>query len=148
MKSKDQEDQSNQFETTGRVIMQQGGYSRRRLPGSIFILRLEDASPATIEAWYEDCNNLMSRWQPDQRLRYLHDIRGAEWVNSQTMDRVTRVLRRLRYIPVGDGRGAIVLNNTTIASLLSTFFKRRPHANWDIRFFSDPTEALAWLANE
>ncbi len=126
--------------------MQEAGYSRERLQGGIFILRLRDANPATIDAWYDDCNKLMGRWQSDQRLRYLHDIRGAETVTPHSTDRVTRVLRRMRYIPVSDGRGAILLNNKLIATLLETFFKRRPRANWQIRFFSDETQALNWLS--
>jgi hypothetical protein len=126
--------------------MQAAGYSRERLPGGITVLRLRDANPATIDAWYEDCNKLMGRWQADQRLRYMHDIRGAETITPHATDRVTRILRRMRYIPVNDGRGAIVLNNAIIAALLESFFKRRPHANWQIRFFNDDEKALRWLS--
>jgi hypothetical protein len=52
----------------------------------------------------------------------------------------------MRNTPVTDGRGAIVLNNSTIASLLSTFFKRRPQVNWTIQFFTDEVDALRWLS--
>ena len=129
-----------------RVIVEKGGYVRERRLGGIIILRVKDSEPQTIDAWYEDCNKLMSRWQPDQKLRYLHDIRGAERITPHATDRVARVLRKMRYMPVGDGRGAILLTNPTIRSLLETFFKRRPRANWQIRFFTDEAEALRWLA--
>jgi hypothetical protein len=126
--------------------MQAAGYSRERLAGGIIVLRLRDSKPESLDAWYDDCNKLMSRWQPDQRLRYLHDVRGAETITPHATDRVTRVLRRMRYTPVNDGRGAILLNNKVIANLLETFFKRRPHANWQIRFFSDEQQAIVWLS--
>ena len=126
--------------------MEKGGYVRERRLGGIIILRVMDSEPQTIDAWYEDCNKLMSRWQPDQKLLYLHDIRGAERITPHATDRVARILRRMRYMPVGDSRGAILLTNPTIRSLLETFFKRRPRANWQIRFFTDEAEALRWLA--
>ena len=128
-----------------RTIIHQSGYRRERLPGGIFVLRLQNADPETIDAWYEDCLRLMSRWETGQRLRYLHDIRGAEVVTPHTTDRVARILRRMREIPVSDGRGAILLNNQTIGSLLQGFFKRRPRANWEIRFFNEEERALRWL---
>jgi hypothetical protein len=129
-----------------RTIVEQAGYSRLRLPGGINVLRLADGERDTIEAWFEDCNKLMSRWLPDQRLRYLHDIRAAEFVTPHAIDRVTQVLRRMRYTPIADGRGAVVLNSTAISSLLGIFFKRRPGLNWKIRFFSDEKAALRWLS--
>jgi hypothetical protein len=129
-----------------RIVVQRPGYERERLPGDIFILRLHDARSESVDAWYEDCNKLMSRWLPGQHLRYLHDIRAAESVTPHAMDRVARVLRRMRNTPVTDGHGAIVLNNGVVASLLATFFKRRPHANWQIRFFDKEDLAVRWLA--
>jgi hypothetical protein len=129
-----------------RTVMEKEGYIRQRTAGGVVILRLLDPRPETIDAWYEDCNNLMAHWRDDQPLRYLHDIRKAEHVTPHATERVVSVLRRMRHIAVKDGRGAILLNNATIASLLSTFLKRRPQANWQIRFFSDEAQALAWLA--
>ncbi len=129
-----------------RTVVEKAGYRRERVPGRIDVLRLLDARPETIDAWYEDCSKLMARWQQGQRLRYLHDIRRAEQVTPHAMERVARVLRQMRYIPVTDGRGAILLNNPTLAALLRTFFRRRAHANWQIRFFSDEAEAMRWLS--
>ncbi len=129
-----------------KIVIRRPGYEREWLPGDIHILRLHDARSESIEAWYEDCNKLMARWLPGQRLRYLHDIRAAEQVTPRAMDRVTRVLRRMRNTPVTDGHGAIVLNNGVVASLLATFFKRRPQANWQIRFFDNEDAAVHWLS--
>ncbi len=129
-----------------RTVVEKAGYRRERLPGSVVVLRLLDARPETIDAWFEDCNKLMSRWERGQRLRYLHDIRQAEQVTPHAMERVVRVLRRMRHIPVSDGRGAILLGNPTVAGLLRTFFRRRAHANWQIRFFDDEGQALRWLS--
>lgn len=132
--------------TEFRTVIEKAGYRRQRMLGGILILRLLDAEVQTVDAWYEDCNKLMSHWQPGQRLRYLHDIRQAESVTPHNTDRVARVLRRMRHIPVTDGRGAILLNNSALAGLLGTFFKRRSHANWQIQFFSDEDEAIHWLS--
>ncbi len=132
--------------TSRRVMLEQGNYRRERLLSGIVVLRLLDDEPETLEAWFEDCNRLMGEWEPGQRLRYLHDIRGAERVTPRATDRVARILKRMRNTPVTDGRGAIVLKNSTIASLLGTFFKRRPQANWTIRFFDDEADALRWLS--
>src|SRR5438270_3105861 len=137
---------SDSDQPAGRIIVEQAGYLRERLLGGICVLRLRDSEPETIEAWYEDCNKLMSRWQPGQRLRYLHDIRSAELVTPHATDRVVRILRRMRHTPVTDGRGAILLNNPTLGALLRTFFKRRPQAQWDIHFFDTEDSALHWLA--
>jgi hypothetical protein len=130
-----------------RTVIEKAGYQRQRLPGGIIILRLLDSRMETIDAWHEDCHKLMSRWLPGQRLRYLHDIRRAEQVTPHATERVISVLRRMRHTPVSDGRGAILVNNPTLASLLKTFFKRRPRANWQIRFFSDEAEAIRWLSD-
>jgi hypothetical protein len=130
---------------TVRTIVERRGYQRQRMSGGIIILRLLEQSPEAIEAWYEDCNFFMSRWQPGQRLRYLHDIRRAERVTPYATDRVTRILKRMRTIPVNDGRGAILLTNATLANLLTPFLKPHPPAFWQIRFFSDEAEALRWL---
>ncbi len=129
-----------------RTVVERAGYRRQRAMGGILILRLLDSRRETIDAWFEDCNTLMSNWQSDQPLRYLHDIRQAEQVTPHATECVARVLRRMRHIPVSDGRGAILLHNQTLAALLGTFFKRRPQANWQIRFFEDEAEALRWLA--
>ena len=129
-----------------RTVVEKAGYRRERLPDSIVVLRLLDAQPETIDAWFEDCNKLMSRWGQGQRLRYLHDIRQAEQVTPHAMERVVRVLRRMRYIPVTGGRGAILLNNPTLAALLRTFFRRRIQADWQIRFFEDEAQAMRWLS--
>jgi hypothetical protein len=130
---------------TARLMVKKAGYSRVRLADSTVILRLEDAESATLQAWFEDCNRLMSYWQPEAPLRYIHDIRGAEVLTPYAVDYVTRVLRRMRYTWVQDGRGAIILNNASIAALLTTFFKQRPFSNWEIRFFRDEAEALRWV---
>ena len=132
--------------TNARTVIEKAGYQRQRMPGGIIILRLLDSRAETIDAWYEDCGKLMSRWLPGQRLRYLHDIRLAEHVTPHATERVVSVLRRMRHTPVSDARGAILLNNPTLASLLKTFFRRRPHVNWQIRFFSDEAEAIRWLS--
>jgi hypothetical protein len=129
----------------GRMIYEKAGYTRRRLPSGVTVLTLADANAETLDAWFEDCNKLMSRWQPDDKLRYLHDIRGAEFVTPHATDLVAKILRRMRYTPIGDGRGAVVLRNSTISSLLSMFLNRRMSMNWEIRFFSDDSEALRWL---
>src|SRR5438094_10487571 len=110
-------------------------------------MRQQDVRPETIDAWYEDCSEIMAQWRQGQRLRYLHDIRKAEQVTPHAMERVARVLRQMRYTPVTDGRGAILLNNLTLAGLLRTFFRRRAHANWQIRFFSDEDEAKRCLSD-
>jgi hypothetical protein len=115
------------------------------MTGGIVVLRLLDSNPETIEAWYDDCNRLMEDWTPEKRLRYLHDIRQAERVTPRGLDHVTRVLHRMRLISVGDARGAILTRNATLAGLLGTFLKRRPRANWQIRFFQDEAKSLEWL---
>ncbi len=129
-----------------RTVLQKNGYMRQRLPGGILILRLLDGRAETLDAWFEDCNKLMSRWQPGQRLRYLHDIRRAEHVTPYATDRVARVIRRMRQAPLTDGRGAILLNNLTLASVLGGFFRRRSLAHWQVHFFTDEAEALRWLS--
>ncbi len=128
------------------IIVDRPGYRRESTSNGIDILRLADSTPEAVEAWFEDCNQIMEGWTPSQRLRYLHDIRQAERVTPRAVDRVTRILHRMRLIPVGDARGAILTRNATLAGLLGTFLKRRPRANWQIRFFQDEAEALAWLA--
>ncbi len=128
-----------------RTLFQQGGYLRQRAEGGIIILRLTNAQPETINAWYEDCNRLIASWQPNKRLRYLHDVRGVGLPTLHTTDRVAQVLRRVRYTSVTDGRGAILVENAALAQLLASLVKRRPQANWQIRCFSDEAAALAWL---
>jgi hypothetical protein len=130
---------------TSRIIVEKDGYRRERLPDNIHILRLTNASPETIDAWFEDCQKLIQVWRIDRSLRYLHDVREAEQVTPHATEKVVRILRQMRYMPVSDGRGAILVKSAPLANLLSTFFKRRPYANWSIAFFSDEDEALAWL---
>ncbi len=128
-----------------RTLVQQAGYVRQRAPGGVVILRVTNAYPETISAWYEDCNRLMASWQSGKRLRYLHDIRGAGLPTPHATDRVAQVLRRMRYITVSDGRGAILVENSALAHLLSSLIKRRPQANWEVRCFADEQAALSWL---
>ncbi len=129
-----------------RTVVQKGGYLRQRIPGNIVALRLLDSEPETIETWYEECQTLMSRWQPDQRLRYLHDIRNAETLKLYSIDRVMKVLRRVRSSQVQNARGAILLYNDTIAAMLDTFVRRYIRNNWQIRCFNDEQEAIRWLS--
>ncbi|MBX3085098.1 MAG: hypothetical protein KF716_25925 [Anaerolineae bacterium] len=131
---------------TLRTIVEKKGYQRQRMLGGVMILRVLDPTPEAIEAWYKDCNLFMARWQPGQRLRYLHDIRNAERVTSFATDRVARVLKRMRTIPVSDGRGAILLNNAALGKVLSPFLRPHPPAFWQIRFFNDEGDALLWLS--
>lgn len=131
---------------SARTIIEQAGYRRERLPGGILTLRLLDGRKETIAAWHEDCTKIMSAWRPDQRLRYLHNIRHAERVTPFATERVIAVLRRMRALPVTDGKGAIVLTNPTLAALLGSFFKRRSYGNWQIQFFRTEDDALHWLA--
>lgn len=129
-----------------RTVIEQNGYIRQRAAGGIVILRLADSRAEAIDAWYAECNKFMSHWEPGQRLRYLHDIRGAETVTPYATDRVVRVLRRMRNTPITDGRGAILLNSAALASILSSFFRRRRPGSWQIRFFRDESEAMRWLS--
>jgi hypothetical protein len=128
-----------------RVVIEKEGYRRQRLPGGTLILRLLDGRPETIDAWYDDCQKIMSAWRPGRRLRYLHDIRNAETITPFALDRVLNVLRRMRKLPISDGRGAILTRSSQVAGLLTTFLKRRRYANWQIQFFNDEVEALRWL---
>jgi hypothetical protein len=129
---------------SARLIVQKAGYRRERLPGGTLVLRLTDSRAETIDAWYDDCNKLMSAWEPGRRLRYLHDIRGAERITLQATDRAARVLRRMKYVPVTDGRGAILLSDATLGGLLSSYVQRRP--GWQVRVFLEEAEALRWLS--
>ena len=128
-----------------RVVIEKAGYRRQRLSGGTLILRLLDGRPETIAAWYDDCQKIMSAWRPGRRLRYLHDICNAETITPFAVDRVVNVLRRMRKLPISDGRGAILTRSPQVAGLLSTFLKRRRYANWQIQFFNDEAEALRWL---
>ncbi len=128
-----------------RTQHREAGYVRQRAPGSVVILRLADSRPETIDAWYRDCQAMMASWQPDLRLRYLHDVRGVGLPTLYVTDRVVQVLRRMRYTPINDGRGAILITNGTLARLLESTIKARPQANWSIRCFADEDEALDWL---
>ena len=47
-----------------RTVYQQGNYSRQRATGGVIILRVGDARPETIDAWFEDCQRLIAVWQP------------------------------------------------------------------------------------
>ncbi|HRE49488.1 MAG TPA: hypothetical protein PLD47_17315 [Aggregatilineales bacterium] len=128
-----------------RTVIAHAGYRRERLPGEVVAMRLLDARRETLDTWFADCHKVMSAWRPGRRLRYLHDIRGAERVTPYATDKVIRVLRQMRYLPVTDGRGAILLTNDAVAALLASFFKRRPYANWHIHFFTAEEDALRWL---
>lgn len=129
-----------------RTVISQAGYRRERLPDGTLVLRLLDAYPETVEAWYEDCNRLMASWRPGRRLRYVHDIRNAEYVTPFATERVARVLWRMRQIPVGDARGAILMQNPTLAALLNSFVRNLSAAGWRIRVFGNETEAFTWLS--
>lgn len=129
-----------------RTILQRPGYIRQRMIGGITILRVMEPTPEAIQAWYEDCNQFMARWQNGQRLRYLHDIRRAERVTPFATEKVVRILKRMHRIPVSDGRGAILLHNANLMNLLTPFLKPHPPANWQIKFFSDEAEAIRWLS--
>lgn len=131
-----------------RTLLQQAGYIRQRAAGGVIILRVTNGYPETINAWYEDCKRLMASWQPGKRLRYLHDVRGAGLPTPYATDHVAQVLRQMRYIPVNDGRGAILVENVALAQLLSTLVKRRPQANWQVRCFANENMALMWLRGE
>ena len=128
-----------------RTQHQEAGYVRQRAPGGVIILRVTNSRSETINAWYEDCLRLMATWPHTQRLRYLHDIRGAGLPTPHATDRVAHVLRRMRYTPVSDGKGAILIENRSLAELLSSVVKPHPQANWQIRCFSDEAAALVWL---
>jgi len=130
-----------------RVILEKAGYQRIRVQGGVLILRLLDNSCETLDAWHADCVRLMASWQPGKRLRYLHDIRCAEQVTALSLERVMGVLHRMRGVPVSDAKGAVLVRNTTLASLMSSFFKRRRYSNWRIAFFDDEAAALRWLAD-
>jgi hypothetical protein len=129
-----------------RTVIAQAGYRRERLPDGTLVLRLLDARPETVEAWYQDCNRLMGSWRPGRRLRYVHDIRQAEYVTPFATERVARVLWRMRQIPVGDACGAILVHNPTLAALLDSFVRNLSAAGWRIRVFESEAEALTWLS--
>ncbi|CAG1002857.1 MAG: hypothetical protein IT322_13575 [Anaerolineae bacterium] len=128
-----------------RTVIVKAGYRRERLPGNILIMRLLDSQRESLDAWYEDCCKCMSAWRPGRRLRYLHDIRHAEYITPYATERVIRVLAKMRQLPVTDGRGAILLQTPALGSVLGTFFKRRTYANWQVQFFNDEHEAIRWL---
>ena len=128
-----------------RTLRQEGGYTRQRAAGGVIILRVADPRPETINAWYDDCLWLMAGWQPARKLRYLHDICRAGLPTPHATDRVAQVLHRMRHIPVGDGRGVILVTNPILARLLESTIKRQARSNWHIRCMADEAEALAWL---
>jgi hypothetical protein len=132
---------------TARTIIEKAGYCRQRLPGGIWALRLADSRRETLAAWYEDCVRVMEAWRPEQRLRYLHDIRKAGQVTPYAIEYVARVLRRMRQRPVTDARGAILTDNPTLAGLLGSFLSGNAFAHWQIRFFEDEDAAILWLGN-
>ncbi len=132
---------------TARTVIEKAGYSRQRLSGGIWALRLGDSRRETLEAWHDDCVRVMAAWRPEQRLRYLHDIRKAGQITPYAIENVARVLRRMRQRPVTDARGAILTDNPTLAGLLASFLRGSAYARWQICFFQDEAEALFWLAN-
>lgn len=129
-----------------RTVLVTGGYMRQRQLGGTLILRLFDLQPSSIDAWYADCNGLMAHWARGRRLRYLHDIRRVQYVTPHALDRVTRVLSRMRVTPVSDGRGAILASHAPLMSLLQTTLKSRRFSTWNMRVFHDEDAALRWLA--
>ena len=129
-----------------RTVLVTGGYIRQRQLGGTLILRLLDLNAVTIDAWYADCNGLMTHWGRGKRLRYLHDIRQVQHVTPHALDRVTRILSRMRVTPVSDGRGAILANHAPLVSLLQTTLKSRRFSTWNMRIFHDEDAALRWLA--
>lgn len=130
-----------------RTVLHQAGYVRQRQLGGTYILRLLDHDSTTIDAWFADCNGLMRTWGRGKRLRYLHDIRQAERITPHGIDRATRVLERMRNIPVSDGRGAVLAQNPAVIGILQMTLRSRRYSVWDIRIFQDETTALRWLAD-
>jgi hypothetical protein len=128
-----------------RTVHEQAGYTRQRASGGILVLRLHDARPETLAAWREDCFRIMGTWRGASRLRYLHDIRGAQSMTPYGVECVAAVLRHMRGIPVVDGRGAVLHSNAGIANVLGGFLNRRRYAGWRLRFFTDEDAALRWL---
>jgi hypothetical protein len=128
-----------------RTLRQEAGYTRQRAAGGIIILRVTDPRIETINAWYKDCLHLMASWTATCSLRYLHDIRGAGLPTPYATDCVARVLHYMRHIPVSDGRGAILVNDSTLARLLESVINRRSRADWQVRCLSNETEAMLWL---
>lgn len=129
-----------------RTIHEQAGYARQRASGGVIVLRLNDSRPETLEAWRDDCLRIMATWRGANRLRYLHDIRGAQHMTPYNIECVASVLRHMRGIPVQDGRGAVLHSNVGLATVLGGFLNRRRFAGWRIRFFTEEPEALRWLA--
>jgi hypothetical protein len=121
-------------------------YLREDMPGDIVALRLLDSERSTIDTWYEECTALMSGWARDQRLRYLHDVRHAESLKPHSIDRVTKILKGVGRSDVRNGRGAILLNNATVAATLNGVVRHYIGNQWQIRCFSDEAEALRWLS--
>jgi hypothetical protein len=132
---------------TALTIIETAGYRRQRLPGGIWALRLADSRRETLAAWHDDCIKVMEAWRPEQRLRYLHDIREAGQVTPYAIEYVARVLRRMRQRPVTDARGAILTDNPTLADLLGSFLRGNAFARWQIHFFEDEDAAICWLGN-
>jgi hypothetical protein len=119
---------------------------REQLPGDIVALRLFDSEPETLDAWYEECTTLMSGWAPDRRLRYLHDVRNAEALKPHSIDRVTKILKSVASNQAQDGRGAVLLNNKSVATTLNSVVRYYISNKWQIRCFSDEAEAVRWLS--
>jgi hypothetical protein len=137
---------SENVQPYARTVIAQAGYRRERLPDGTLVLRLLDAHPETIDAWYQDCNRLMASWRPGRRLRYVHDIRNAEYVTPFATERVARIFWRMRQIPVDDACGAILMHNPTLAALLNSFVRNLSAAGWRIYVFESETDALRWLS--
>lgn len=124
----------------------EGRCLRQQLPGDIVALRLLDSEPETLDAWYEECATLMSGWASDRRLRYLHDVRNAEALKPHSIDRVTKVLKSVSSSDVQDGRGAVLLNNKSVATTLNGVVRYYLRNKWQVRCFGDEAEALRWLS--
>ena len=116
------------------------------MPGDVVALRLLDSEAETIDAWYAECTALTAGWARDQRLRYLHDVRNAEALRPHSIDRVTKVLKSVGASDVQNGRGAILLNSSTVAATLNSVVGYYIRNRWQIRCFGDEAEAIRWLS--
>lgn len=129
----------------GHSAVERASFVRQELPGGIVVLRLRDSEPDTLDAWYTECTRQMAAWTSEGRLRYLHDVRAAEALKAHSIDRVTRVLKGVGASPARDGRGAILLDNRAVAATLDSVVSRYVGGKWQVRCFSDETQAIGWL---
>lgn len=130
----------------GRTAIDRGSFAGGELPNGIVALRLADSEPDTLDAWYTECARQMSGWTRAKRLRYLHDVRGAAALKAHSIDRVMRVLKAAAASDVSDARGAVVIDNRTVAATLDGVVARYAGSKWRIRCFADEAEAIRWLS--